>query len=223
MAARVPVPPGRSLPQRASPGFTAVAVLALALGIGVNTTVFTAFNAVALRPLPVREPDRLARVFRSTPRDAYGALSYPDYVDYRDRSRVFSDLSMLAFGMALASSDVPNPRAEAVPRIAGTMGFRLPRLLEGSARPIGSAFVSGNYFRMLGTRPARGRIILPEDDALDATPVVVMSGNFWQRQLESNAAVVGSTLHLNGIAFTVVGVTPSTTSAPPRTCPTCSS
>ena len=89
---------------RRSPGFTAVAVLALALGIGANTTAFTALDAVALRPRPVHDPHRLARVFRATPSDAYGPMSYPDYADYRDRSRVFSDLSMLAFGMAIASS-----------------------------------------------------------------------------------------------------------------------
>jgi putative ABC transport system permease protein len=193
---------------RRSPGFTAVAVLALALGIGVNTAVFTAFDAVALRPRPVRDPDRLARVFRTTSRDPYGPMSYPDYADYRDRNRVFSDLSMLAFGMALASSDVRAEGAAGAPRIAGTIGFQLPRLLEGSARPIGSAFVSGNYFGMLGARPARGRLIRPEDDMPEATPVVVISGNFWQRQLQSDPVIVGSTLHLNGVAFAVIGVTP---------------
>src|SRR5439155_3848186 len=117
-------------------------------------------------------------------------------------------LSMLAFGMALASSDVPAEGAPGASRIAGTIGFQLPRLLEGSARPIGSVFVSGNYFRMLGARPTWGRLIQPEDDALGATPVVVMSGNFWQRQLHADPAIVGSTLHLNGVAFVVIGVTP---------------
>ena len=120
---------------RRRPGFTAVAVLALALGIGANTTAFTALDAVALRPRPVRDPDSLARVFRATPSDPYGPMSYPDYVDYRDRSRVFSDLSMLAFGMAIVSSDLSVEGAPVAPRIAGTIGFHLPQLLEGSARP----------------------------------------------------------------------------------------
>jgi macrolide transport system ATP-binding/permease protein len=193
---------------RRSPGFTAVAVLALALGIGANTTAFTALDAVALRPRPVQDPDRLARVYRSTPADACGPMSYPDYADYRDRSRVFSDLSMLAFGMAIASSDLSAESAPVAPRLAGTIGFRLPQLLEGSARPLGSAFVSGNYFRMLGAVPARGRLLRPEDDTIGAPPVAVMGGNFWQRQLGSDPAIVGSTLHLNGVPFTVVGVTP---------------
>jgi hypothetical protein len=115
---------------------------------------------------------------------------------------------MLAFGMAVVSSDLPAEGAPVAPRLAGTIGFTLPQLLEGSARPLGSAFVSGNYFRMLGAVPARGRLIRPEDDAVGAPPVAVMSGNFWQRQLRSDPAIVGSTLHLNGVAFTVVGVTP---------------
>ena len=193
---------------RRNPGFAAVAVAALALGIGVNTAAFTALDAVALRPRPVHDPDRLARVFRATSADPNGAMSYPDYVDYRDRSRAFSDLSMLAFGMALASSDVPAGGLETASRVAGAVGFRLPQLLPGSARPIGSAFVSGNYFRMLGARAALGRLILTEDDTPSAAPVVVMSGNFWRRQLQGDPGIVGSTLHLNGVAFTVVGVTP---------------
>jgi hypothetical protein len=107
---------------RRSPGFTAVAVLALALGIGVNTTVFTAFDAVALRPLAVEDPDRLARVFRTTPQDPYGALSYPDYVDYRDRNRVFSELSMLAFGGRWLHRTCPSGTPKGAPASRGRSG-----------------------------------------------------------------------------------------------------
>src|SRR5881394_263994 len=83
---------------RKNPGFTFIAVLTLALGIAVNTTVFTAFDALFLRPRPVKDPDSLASVFRTTPGEPRGGFSYPDYLYYRDNSRAFSDLSLFAFG-----------------------------------------------------------------------------------------------------------------------------
>ena len=193
---------------RKSPGFAAVAVLTLAVGIAVNTVVFTAFDALALRSLPVKEPERLARVFRATAGDGYGAFSYPDYLYYRDHSRDFSDLTMMAFGMDLTSSDLPVAAQATLPRIAGALGFHMPELLQGSTQPIGNAFVSGNYFEMLGTNPLLGRLIRPDDDRPGAAPVVVLSGNFWQRQFHRNSNVIGSVLHLNGVTFVIVGVTP---------------
>jgi macrolide transport system ATP-binding/permease protein len=193
---------------RKNPGFTAVAVLTLALGIGVNTAIFTAFDALVLRPRPVKDPDQLAAVFRTTPGETHGWFSYPDYIYYRDHSSSFSDLSLMAFGMAVTSSDLPATGPEAAPRVAGAVGFQLPQLLQGSAQPIMCFFVSGNYFPMLGATPLLGRILLPEDDQANAQPVVLMSGNSWQRRFHSDPKVVGSILHLNGVAFTVVGVTP---------------
>jgi macrolide transport system ATP-binding/permease protein len=193
---------------RKNPGFTAVAVMTLALGIGVNTAIFTAFDALVLRPRAVNDPDSLAAIFRTTPGEAHGRFSYPDYVYYRDHSKSFSQFALFAFGMAITSSDLPATSPEAAPRFARAVGFRLPQLLQGSAQPIGCAFVSGNYFQMLGTVPLLGRIVLPADDQLNSPPVVVMSGNFWQRQFQSDPKIVGSILHLNGIAFTVIGVTP---------------
>src|SRR5437899_10123055 len=189
-------------------GFTASAILALALGIAVNTAIFTAFDALVLRPRHVEDPDRLAAVIRTTPGEAHGWFSYPDYIYYRDHSRSFSDLSLFSFGMAVTSSDLPATGPEATPRIAGAVGFQLLQLLQGSAQPIMCFFVSGNYFPMLGAAPLLGRILLPEDDQANATPVVLMSGNSWQRHFHSDPHVVGSTLHLNGAAFTVIGVTP---------------
>ncbi len=189
-------------------GFTASAILALALGIAVNTAIFTAFDALVLRPRHVEDPDRLAAVIRTTPGEAHGWFSYPDYIYYRDHSRSFSDLSLFSFGMAVTSSDLPATGPEATPRIAGAVGFQLPQLLQGSAQPIMCFFVSGNYFPMLGATPLLGRILLPEDDQANAPPVVLMSGNSWQRRFHSDPRVVGSVFHLNGVAFTVVGVTP---------------
>jgi predicted permease len=193
---------------RKSPGFTCVAVLTLALGIGVNTAIFTAFDAIILRPRAVKDPDRLAFVFRSTLGDPHGRFSYPDYLYYRDHTTSFSDLALFAFGMAVTSSDLPATQPESTPRIAGAVGFQLPQLLQGSAQPVMCAFVSGNYFQMLGATPLLGRILLPADDQPNAPPVVLMSGNAWQRHFHSDPNVVGTVLHLNGIAFTVIGVTP---------------
>src|SRR5467141_4264617 len=84
---------------RKNPAFTAVAVLTLALGIGVNTAIFTAFDALVLRPRPVKDPDSLAAVFRTTPGERHGRFSYPDYIYYRDHSKSFSEFTMFAFGM----------------------------------------------------------------------------------------------------------------------------
>jgi predicted permease len=193
---------------RKNPGFTSVAVLTLALGIAVNTTVFTAFHALFLRPRAVKDPDSLASIFRTTPGEPRGRISYPDYVYYRDNSRSFSALSLFATGMTVTSSDLSATSPEVAPRIAGAVGFQLPQLLQGSARPIMCFFVSGNYFPMLGATPLLGRILLPEDDRLSSPFVALMSGNFWQRQFHSDPKIVGSVLHLNGVAFTVIGVTP---------------
>ena len=191
-----------------SPGFTVTAVLALALGIGANTAIFTAFDALVLRPLPVKDPDTLAALVRVTPAGRDTRFSYPDYVYYRDHNRSFSELSLLAFGMALTSSDMPVSSPQGASRVAGAIGFHLPELLQGSAQPILSSFVSGNYFPMLGATPLFGRILSPDDDKPNSPPVVMMSGNFWQQQFHSDPKVVGSVLHLNGMAFVVIGVTP---------------
>src|ERR1700733_2162378 len=92
---------------RKSMGFSTVAILTLALGIAVNTAVFTAFDAFLLRPRAVSDPDRLAFVFRATGDDAHGRFSYPAYLYYRDHSKSFSDLGLFAFGMAVTFSDLP--------------------------------------------------------------------------------------------------------------------
>ncbi len=192
---------------RRSKLFTLVAVLALAIGIGVNTAVFTAFDALALRPLEVKDPDGLARIYRSTPDDLYGPWSLGDYEYIRERSRTMADMAMLAFGTTFTSDEVRAARP-IVPRLAGALGFHLPQVVEGGARPIGGPFVTGNYFSMLGASAIHGRLILSSDDVAGAAAVVVLGGNFWMRQFEGDAGVVGSTLHLNGVPFTIIGITP---------------
>jgi predicted permease len=191
-----------------SPAFTATAILALALGIGVNTTVFTAFDALALRPRSVKDPGHLVGVYRKAQRENRGAFSYPDYTYYRDHSEALSDLAMFGGGTEVVTPDLPAVGWEPASGVAATIGFRLPELLQGSAQPLTCFFVSGNYFQLLGARPAAGRLLLPEDDKFGAPPVVVLSGNFWRSQFHSNPGVVGSRIHLNRVAFAIVGVTP---------------
>ena len=193
---------------RKNAGFTAMAVLALALGIGVNTSVFTAFDAVALRPRQVKDPDRLVGVYRTAEGVIHGGFSYPDYVYHRDRSKTLSDLALWSGGMHVTTSDLSVAPSEDVAHVAGALGFHLPQLLQGGVERLSCVFVSGNYFRLLGAEPAAGRLFLPEDDRVGALPVVVLSGNFWSSQFHSSPKVVGSTIHLNGVAFTIVGVTP---------------
>ncbi len=166
-----------------SPGFAAVAVLTLALGIGANTAIFSVVNAILLRPTPVHKPEELVALYTSDfsgPR--YGASSFPDYVDFRDRSDVFSGLVAYQF----------TP-------FSMTVG-------EASERVFGEV-VSGNYFSVLGVQPARGRGFLPEEDRTPgAHPVVVVSYALWQNRFGGDPALVGRTLVLNGHPFMVAGI-----------------
>jgi predicted permease len=163
---------------RRNPGFTLVAVLTLALGIGVNTTLFSAYNAVVLKPLPVADPDSVYRVerwFQSRTRgNIQYAFSYPEYEYLRDRNRSFS-------GVVAASWPVA-----AFPEGSGKVQVQL---------------VSPNYFDALGVRPRLGRGFVADEE-----PALVLSHSYWAR-LGGDAAVLGRTLKLNGTQFTVVGVT----------------
>jgi predicted permease len=168
-----------------SPGFTLVAIVTLALGIGINTGIFSVMNAALFRPLPVEQPNQLV-TFRDV-RDDGGSstsLSYPDYAYYRDHNEVFS--SMLVYGAVQLSWR----RAESDALVRGYL-------------------VSGNYFDMLGVEPVLGRGFLPEEDqTLGTHPVAVVSHEFWRQRLAGDPNAVGSSLVLNGHNFTLVGVAP---------------
>lgn len=170
---------------RASPGFTAVAVLSLALGIGANTSIFTVVNAALLRPLPVNEPDRLVFAFNGTQANPYSTSGYLDYLEYRDKNEVFSDL-------VTYSSITVSARAD------------------DQSDLISGLIVSGNFFDVLGLRAALGRTFTPEEDTTPNThPVVVISHGLWERRFGGDPQVIGQQIALNGHAFTVVGVTPA--------------
>jgi len=180
---------------RKCPGFTLVVVFTLALGLGVNTALFTWFNAAAFRPLPVGESERL---FTITRLDENGnetkAMSYVDFVTYRDHQSVFSGLAA-SDGLGVDSAD----SAEFVDaKGAKSAGFRLET-------------VSPNYFAVLGVPMALGRPLIPDDEnSSHALPVIVISHRFWQNFLGGDPNVIGRALRLHGLAeeaLTIVGVT----------------
>jgi hypothetical protein len=167
-----------------SPGFTAVAVLSIALGIGANTAVFSLVNAVLFKPLPVDHPEQLAALYTMEPNSSFpDAFSYPDYLDYRDSNEVFSDL-VGHYGVALS---LANTGAQ-------------PELVWGE-------LVTGNYFTGLGVKAAAGRTFTGEDDQRPgASPVAVLSYSFWQRRFGGDPQAIGKTVRLNGHDYTVTGV-----------------
>ena len=165
---------------RKSPGFTAAAVLTLALGIGANSAIFSLVNAVLLQRLPVRESERLVHVNF----EGGGVLSYPEYADLRDHQRACDGLA--AFG-----------------------GIQVSLTRGGEAELANGLIVAGNYFEVLGVRPALGRLIASSDDVRPgAHPVVVLGHAFWRSRFASEPGVVGRELLLNGHRFTVIGVAP---------------
>ncbi|MBS1791403.1 MAG: ABC transporter permease [Acidobacteria bacterium] len=167
-----------------SPGFTAVAVLSIALGIAVNTSVFTMVNGMLLKPMPVRNPERLVALYTTEPNSMYpSSFSYPDYVDYRDNNQVFSDLFIhYTTQLSLKGND-------------------------GLAELIAGEMVTGNYFTGLRLDAALGRLLTPDDDLRPGGhPVVVLSHSFWQRRFGGEQSVIGQNIKLNGHDFTVIGV-----------------
>lgn len=176
------------------PGFTAVAVLALALGIGVNTAILSAVNGFVLRPLPVEKPVELVSPYWGKKMDTrvWGNFSYPNYLDLREQNNSFSDLCAWSETSAGISSGES--------RNAGD---------SERAEVVWGELVSGNYFDVMGVQPVLGRGFLPEEDRTPNThPVTVISHSLWQRRFGGDAGVVGKTIYLNGQPFTVVGVMP---------------
>ncbi len=178
-----------------APGFTATAVLTLALGIGATTAIFTLVHAVLLRSLPVAKPSELYRVgdveeccVNGGLLDNWSIFSYEKYKAFRDGTRGFTELAAFQAGRAL-------------------LGVRR----SGSNQPaesLQSQYVSGNYFAMFGISAYAGRAFTQEDDRKGAEPVAMMSYASWQQKFGSDPSVVGSSFMLNGLPFTVIGVAP---------------
>ena len=192
-------------------GFTIVAVSALAVGIGVNTAVFTAYKAFFALPLDARDPGKmvnLALVLHSGATDPY--FSYPDYEAYRDGLHSFSGLIAVRNAELLTFSGaggVVSEHSSSAGSLLGRLG-----VLPGSASNAefaATAAVSENYFSVLGVAALRGRTFKAEDtSSLAAFPLVLISENYWQKRFARDPAVLGKTVRLNGIAFTIVGITP---------------
>lgn len=175
-----------------NPGFGAIAILSLALGIGANTTIFTVINAILLHPLPVKDISRVVQVDTIDTKTRVTAanvtklgMSYPNFQDYARDNRVFSALSCIVGPLPLTWSGGSEPR-----QVFGQM-------------------VNANYFDILGMRPATGRFFLPDEDTkLGGNNVVVLSYSFWTNKFGSDSQAVGKTLTLNATPYTVIGVAP---------------
>ncbi|MGH9713637.1 MAG: ADOP family duplicated permease [Candidatus Acidiferrales bacterium] len=172
---------------RKSPGFTAVAVLTLALGIGANTAIFSMVDGLVFRPLPVERPGEV--VFLTSARRGSGpgkAFSYPDFADIQKQTAdIFSDVS--AMGM-----------------------FAMDGLsVDGNSQSMWPAYVTGNFFRLVGIKPALGRFILPsEGKVAGADPVLVLSYAYWKARFNDDPAIIGKKATVNGHPVTIVGVAP---------------
>ena len=168
-----------------SAGFTLVVVLTLALGIGANTAIFSVVNAVLLRPLPYREPERLVTVlhwYRGV-NGIEAVVSPPAYREYRDRAKSFESL-------------------------AAEMGQSLNLTGMGDPQRVSALRVSGQYFKVMGVGPQLGRALLPEEDEVGRNQVVVLSDGLWKRNFGADPRVVGKTIQLNARDYEIVGVMP---------------
>jgi macrolide transport system ATP-binding/permease protein len=166
------------------PGFTLVAVLSLALGIGANTAIFSVINTLLLHPLPIAEPGRLVAINNQGENRMFSNFSYPNYKDLRAGNEVCDDLIAYRILPLSLSYDGVNERL---------WGYE----------------VSGNYFAMLGIQPALGRLLSEEDDQTPgAHPVVVISHKFWQRGFAGEPGVIGRDIIVNGRHYTIIGVAP---------------
>jgi len=178
---------------RKSPGFTLTVVFTLALGIGANAAVFTLFDQVLLRMLPVQQPRQLVRFeftgsfagsMSSFGGDSHNYFSYPMYKDLRDKNQVFS---------GILAADKTNVGVS----------------WNDQAEDEDAELVSGNYFQLLGLQPALGRLLTPQDDtAKNANPQLVLSYAYWKAHFSASPDVIGQSVHINGHPFTIVGVAP---------------
>ncbi|HSB27349.1 MAG TPA: ABC transporter permease [Pyrinomonadaceae bacterium] len=184
---------------RRKPGFAAIAIITLTLGIGANTAIFTLVDAVMLKSLPVPNPQELVLFtdatgegtsLTDTPRvGQWNRFSYSSYQYLRDHQQSFQDVTAIRSGnsrLSVLSGDAAGAGAQ---RASGQL-------------------VAGNYFSVLGVTAMRGRLLTPEDDKPGAPPVAVISNRYWQLSLNSDGNAVGKSFILNGKSFTVVGITP---------------
>jgi predicted permease len=168
-----------------SPGFTAVAVLTLALGIGANTAIFSVVNGVVLKPLPYRQPDRLMSLFLHGRGLDRGVMGVSDFLALDERQKVFEQVAAFS---------------------PSTIGFTLTGL--GSPQMIPGTSVTSDFFSVLGIQPVLGRSFLPAEGRPGGHLSVIVSHRFWEQFLHADPAAIGSTINLDGKSYTVIGILP---------------
>jgi len=169
---------------RKNPGFTTVALLTLALGIGANTAVFSIVNGVLLNPLPFPDSDKLVTLFESKPNFREGSISYPNFLDWQHDNHAFTSIAAYRPDtVSLTSAGEPE-------QVRGEM-------------------VSADFFSILGVKPVLGRMFTAQEDQLGAGHVVLVSSGFWKRKLASSPDILGSRVVLDGEGYTIIGVIPA--------------
>jgi predicted permease len=167
-----------------SPGFTAVAVITLALGIGANTALFSVINGVLLSPLPFPQPDQLVTLHENKPNFEGGSVSYPNFRDWQKDNHTFSSLAL-----------------------ARPYAFSLTGM--GEAEQVTGEFISSDFFPVLGVKPVVGRTFAEDEEPVGAGPVALISAGLWQRKFGSTPDILGKNITLDARDYTIVGVIPA--------------
>ena len=169
---------------RHNPGFTAAAVLVLALGIGANTALFSVINAVLLRPLPYPHAEQLITIRESKPNFATGSVSLPHFLDWQKDNRSFASMAAMRGGRSLTLTGL------------------------GDAEQLNTVMLTSGFFEQLGVQPLLGRTFTRDEEKVGAAPTVLLAARLWKRKFASHPAIIGKSLTLDGKACTVIGVVP---------------
>src|ERR1700744_3816605 len=189
-------------------GFTTVAILALAIGIGVNTAAFTFYKALFTRSLDAREPGRMVdfSLVRQSGNPDFD-FSYPDYQAYRNNLRSFSGVVAHSEDRLILAEAGGAHRSSSAGTLLGKLGLLPPSAIDAEFAP--TLEISENYFSVLGVNALRGRTFdAMSSSELAASPSVLISENYWQRRFNRDPSILGKVVRLNGVPFTIIGVTP---------------
>jgi putative ABC transport system permease protein len=174
---------------RRNPGFTTVAILTLALGIGANTAIFSVVNGVLLNPLPYPHPEQLVGLHQSKANFQTGSVSFPNFLDWQKDNRSFSAMAIMR-------------------------GYSFSLTGAGEADQVNGLFISSEFFDLLGVKPVIGRTLRAGEDAIGAAPVVLIAAGLWQRKFGASPGVLGQAITLEGKRFTIIGVVPASIQLP---------
>jgi predicted permease len=167
-----------------NPGFTAVVVATLALGIGANVALFSVVNSVLLNPLPFPQPDQLVTLAQSKPNFDMGAIPYPNFQDLQRENKTFSSMTI-------------------------SRGFGFSLIGSGEAERVNARLVSADFFSVLGVKPVKGRTFASNEDQPGAGPVAIISADLWQRKFGAAEDILGRSLTLDDKSYTIIGVSPA--------------